>query len=1346
MEEEEEYSNSSSKGTKNKVEEGLVLILLKRATSILTNGRLAFVQVRHHSNANPEPGQKKIAKWRMRERMKTVSVALIYCLNIGVDPPDVVKTDPCARMECWIDPLLLLPQKAAENIGKALQAGYERWQPRARYKLSADPTVDDVKKLCLSLRRNAKDERVLFHYNGHGVPKPTSNGEIWVFNKNFTQYIPLSIYELQTWMGSPSIYVFDCSAAGTIVNWFIQFAEQREKENERGGSGSFNNNSNNMNANNSSVIIKDYILLAACGANELLPMNPELPADVFTSCLTTPIKMALRWFCSNSLIAKQTITFEMIDKIPGRLVDRKTPLGELNWIFTAITDTIAWNTLRREVFQKLFRQDLLVASLFRNFLLSERILRSLNCIPISYPKLPPTYQHPMWEAWDLAVDLCLSQLPAMIEDQTVEYQHSPFFSEQLTAFEVWLKSGSEKKEPPAQLPIVLQVLLSQAHRLRALVLLAKFLDLGSWAVNLALSVGIFPYVLRLLQSLATDLRQVLVFIWAKILALDKSCQLDLVKDNGHNYFINVLSASSTVPSEQRTMSAFILSVISNNCRPGQSACLNGNLLSICVQQLNDPDPLLRRWLILCMAKLWESFEEAKSTAVKAGIHEKLCSLLTDPIPEVRAAVVYALGLFMGGAEGDEERTSIELNLGLTLPIVTEDASPMVRKELIIALSRLIKCYEVQFKEVAAEMFSGEKNSKDIASLKKKVSRIRLSEPTEENEEKHNNNNHETSGGSIYGMLWKVMLSLVGDPFPELSSMAESVVKIIHPASLPDLNAIHQSQGGLFRTNSNQNASRQKAKKQPGLFNSLRISGASIPTSGTASKGSSPPHSQIGNSTPPTPHSIPANLLSGLITPVSNALLSPRSRVSSSDNLSKLETSAEEESSEPVDLQSVFYEWSGEYFSSPLLSPNEMEDPTGPFFSEKLWRQKRNQSVVLESNSIMKQLIRSCMENLEGDQIFGGNSVVNKVHIRLDQVAVADVTEASSSILLHPFEPTIIIADDKDGITVWDREAAQRVSWFRNRSLSAAVNNSSLYSDPIYGISRTTSMSLINDHDISLLLVGSDDGVVRLWSGFDEPAAPLVGNTIGSNPNPFTSSYQANGKLKLTSAWRALPNLVSGTKGAGLVTNWQQEHGLLFASGDAGVVRIWDLERESHIQDMLTGTDACVTSMSSCSTGTRTLVVGCGDGSIRLFDYRSPPKYGPVATYIEHREWVINVHTPKSDSNKIVSGALSGEIKFWDLASTSSTKTVQAYTRNVMSALAVHDYMPIFACGSQNQKIKVYNFNGDELNEIRYHDGFLGQRIGPVSCLSFHSYLMLLAGGATDSLVSLYGTTNSTRNR
>lgn len=130
--------------------------------------------------------------------MKTWSVALVLCLNIGVDPPDVVKTNPCARKECWIgelyfkyeglhlvigptkmgmpknsapahhwlsatlaaiaflDPLSMSPQKGLELVGNNLQKQYERWQPRARYKQLLDPTTEEVRKLCLALRKNAK--------------------------------------------------------------------------------------------------------------------------------------------------------------------------------------------------------------------------------------------------------------------------------------------------------------------------------------------------------------------------------------------------------------------------------------------------------------------------------------------------------------------------------------------------------------------------------------------------------------------------------------------------------------------------------------------------------------------------------------------------------------------------------------------------------------------------------------------------------------------------------------------------------------------------------------------------------------------------------------------------------------------------------------------------------------------------------------------------------------------------------------------------------------------------------------------------------------------------------------
>jgi regulator-associated protein of mTOR len=44
-------------------------------------------------------------------------------------------------------------------------------------------------------------------------------------------------------------------------------------------------------------------------------------------------------------------------------------------------------------------------------------------------------------------------------------------------------------------------------------------------------------------------------------------------------------------------------------------------------------------------------------------------------------------------------------------------------------------------------------------------------------------------------------------------------------------------------------------------------------------------------------------------------------------------------------------------------------------------------------------------------------------------------------------------------------------------------------------------------------------------------------------------------------------------------------------------------------------------------------------------------------------------------------------------------------------------------GAEKQKINVFNFNGDELSETLYYYGFLGHRIGPVSCLAFHPYVL-----------------------
>lgn len=718
----------------------------------------------------------------MRDRLKTVSAALSVCLNIGVDPPDVVKTNPAAKLECWIDPTIstAASSKTMEHIGKKLQEQYETLSIRVRYKVFLDPSVDETRKFCTSLRRNAKDERILFHYNGHGVPLPTQSGEIWVFNKTYTQYIPVSLYDLQAWLGAPSLYVFDCSHAGNILLNFDRFVEKHEAENAE------------LRLQDPTAQPQSYgdnIQLAACGKSESLPTSPDLPADLFTCCLTTPIEISLRFFVLENQLPSD-LTLNDIGRIPGRLQERRSPLGELNWIFTAITDTIAWNILPRPLFKKLFRQDLMVAALFRNFLLSERIMRANGCRPMSTPQLPETQNHSLWQAWDLAVEMVLAQLPAMLASEDggpqYEYQHSNFFTEQLTAFEVYLAQGAPSQKAPSQLPIVLQVLLSQVHRLRALVLLSRFFDLGPWAVNLALTIGIFPYVLKLLQSAAWELKPVMIFIWARILAVDGACQADLLKDNGYQYFLTMLNPQSGLPvgnaSEHRAMSAFIVAMFCKDFRQGQVVCLTPDLINICIAHLRDAEnPLLRQWSCLCISMLWADFPEAKWAGIRCLAHQKLCEMALDPVPEVRAAALHALTNFLGIPDLTEQVAQSEESIASTVLIMTTDGNSMVREELLVFFSTFVKRYINKFLVAAFEQLVEERELLLHPSAETDAGRPYMPQASRNGSE--TSSVPIVSGNSVQGSIWMHLLVMTIDAHPGVAQDAGIIVDYVHESLL-----------------------------------------------------------------------------------------------------------------------------------------------------------------------------------------------------------------------------------------------------------------------------------------------------------------------------------------------------------------------------------------------------------------------------------------------------------------------------------------------------------------------------------------------------------------------------------
>ncbi|XP_075502359.1 regulatory-associated protein of TOR 1-like isoform X2 [Primulina tabacum] len=1210
-----------------------------------------------------------VLKWRPRDRMKTGCVALVLCLNISVDPPDVIKISPCARMECWIDPFTMAPQKALETIGRTLNQQYERWQP-----------------------------------------------------KSYTQYIPLPISDLDSWLKTPSIYVFDCSAAGMIVSAFIELQE--------------------CSTSSSGPSMRDCILLAACEAHETLPQSVEFPADIFTSCLTTPIKMALRWFCTRSLL-HESFDYSLIDKIPGRQTDRKTLLGELNWIFTAVTDTIAWNVLPRELFQKLFRQDLLVASMFRNFLLAERIMRSANCSPISYPVLPPTHQHHMWDAWDMAAEICLSQLPALVEDPNAEFQTSPFFTEQLTAFEVWLDHGSEYKKPPEQLPIVLQVLLSQCHRFRALVLLGRFLDMGPWAVDLALSVGIFPYVLKLLATTTPELRQILVFIWTKILALDKSCQVDLVKDGGHTYFIRFLDSVEAYP-EQRAMAAFVLAVIVDGHRRGQEVCMEADLMHVCLKNLQSSspneaqtEPLFLQWICLCLGKLWEDFLEAQMIGLQADALAVVEPLLSEPQPEVRAAAVFSLGTLLDfgfdatrdglGDEDsdDDEKIKAEAGVIKSLLSVVSDGSPLVRAEVAVALARFAFSHNKHIKSVAAAYWKPQSNSV-LATLPSFSINGSCSGYTTPVHYKAHGNRVPSPVGPLLRVGNDSQAVTRDGRVSSGSPLATS--GIMHGSSLSDDSSQHSDSGAIndFVSNGVVNHSRRRpldnslysqcvlamctlAKDPSPRVASLgrrvlSIIGIEQVTKSVKSAGGSA-HPNESSSTATTSLSglarssswfelngggrLPLTFRTPPVSPPRPSYMTGIRRVSSLDFRphlmnppdsgladSLLGSSGLSGASERSFLpQSTIYNWSCGHFSKPLLTAvDDSEDI--------IVRREKNEKQALD-------YIVKCQ-----------HSAVSKLH---NQIAGWDTrfVTGTKTTLLQPFSPVVIASDENEKIRVWNYEEATLLNSFDNHDY------------PDKGVSK---LCLVNELVENLLLVASNDGNIRIWKNFT-----------------------SKGEQKLVTAFASIRGHRPGVRAVNAVVDWQQQSGYLFASGEISSITAWDLDKEQLVSTIPLTSDSSISALAVSQVHGGQFAAGFVDGYVRLYDIRTPEMLvSETQPHTQRVERVVGMgFQPGLEPAKLVSASQAGNIQFLDMRAAKKTYlTIEAH-RGSLTALAIHRHAPLVASGSAKQFIKIFNLTGDQLGTIRYHPTFMAQKIGSVSCLAFHPYQVLLAAGAADSCVSIY---------
>ena len=121
-----------------------------------------FEQFRHFYFGHQQFSKQRelfLKDWRSKDcdkrSMRTEAIVICLCLNLGVDPPDIVRTNPCSVLEAWMNPNDLPSSRALEVIADRLEQQYSAWKGKSRklnIKKILDANPESVRQTCSHLR------------------------------------------------------------------------------------------------------------------------------------------------------------------------------------------------------------------------------------------------------------------------------------------------------------------------------------------------------------------------------------------------------------------------------------------------------------------------------------------------------------------------------------------------------------------------------------------------------------------------------------------------------------------------------------------------------------------------------------------------------------------------------------------------------------------------------------------------------------------------------------------------------------------------------------------------------------------------------------------------------------------------------------------------------------------------------------------------------------------------------------------------------------------------------------------------------------------------------------------
>ncbi|KAL7713207.1 WD domain containing protein [Entamoeba marina] len=530
---------------------------------------------------------------------KTPHLILCCCINIGTDPPGFKKPHVTSTTFGWINTKDHKKREVGYDITASLASQYQRFcTPSTTTELLWDPTTDRVKKACLAAHDRHSKDRILFHYNGHGVPLPTINHE-YVFNC----------------LGEHAIYVFDCPYSARLFKWFTKRNELLLKQHKHPA---------------------DYIVFSGYGDLEAPQTNPNFPVDIFS-------------------------TFE-------HKIKQQQPYVELYAILTAIIEGIAWNVLPHDMFMKLFRKDIAVASLFRHFILARRVLKTFSFTPQSYPPIPDTSSHPLWKTWDAVLELAIPKL--IHSTKQINVAPSPFFNNLIVSLREWLASHPTEAPTPCPLPMIFRLFLRKDYTCEVFGLICDYVDLGYFACERAVNIGFIPLLAQSLEK--EQLQHYGIFCLTKVLAFDHTI-------------------ASTAPLKNSVKS--LLRIVETQIHPFQTVYIladweNKGVHIGIIKATSHQSELVRVWALVCLSKIVSGYNTKSQEDIYPLLIDTIKNHIHDRAPHVRSAVLHLLVCAI------KTPTSILSSslLKECQPLFNEiakDGCPTVRSLLVVVLFKII---------------------------------------------------------------------------------------------------------------------------------------------------------------------------------------------------------------------------------------------------------------------------------------------------------------------------------------------------------------------------------------------------------------------------------------------------------------------------------------------------------------------------------------------------------------------------------------------------------------------------------------------------------------------------------